>query len=86
MHLDEKKEVKEIDDLIETELKEFEKNHKTLRLLVAGLGDSGKRKVLASLTAKEKWDALEKIHSRSTDVKQDRIVALTQDYNTLRMG
>ena len=40
-------------------------------------------KVLASLTAKEKWDTLEKIHSGSEDVKQDRIAALTQDYNTM---
>ena len=69
MHLDEKKEAKEVEDLSEAELKEFEKNHKALRLLVAGLGNSDKRKVLASLIVKEKWDALEKIHSGSKDVK-----------------
>ena len=49
-----KKQPKEVEDLSEAELKEFEKNHKTLRLLVAGLGDFDKRKVLASLTIKEK--------------------------------
>ena len=76
---------KEIEDLNEVELKEPEKNHKTLRLLTGGLGDSNKRKVLSSLTTKEKWDALEKIHAGSEDVKQDRITALTQDYNNLRM-
>ena len=59
-----KKEAKEVEDPSETELKEFEKNQKALRLLVAGLGDSDKRKVLASLTAKDKWDALERMSSR----------------------
>ena len=75
----------EIEDLNEAQLKELEKNHKALRLLTGGLGDSDKRKFLSSLTAKEKWDALEKIHAGSEDVKQDRISALTQDYNNLRM-
>ena len=49
-------------------VKELEKNHKVLRLLTGGLGDSDKRKVLSSLTTKEKWDALEKIHDGSKDV------------------
>ena len=85
LHLDEKKEAREIRDLSEAELKEFEKNHKALRLLTIGLGDCDKRKVLACLTAKDKWDALEKIHFEFEDVKQDRIAALTQDYNNLCM-
>ena len=75
----------EIEDLSEAQLKELEKNHKALRLLTCGLGDSDKRKKISSLTAKEKWDALEKIHAGSEDAKQDRIYALTQDYNNLRM-
>ena len=66
-----------IEDLSEALLKELEKNHKALRLLTSGLGESDKRKILSSLTAKEKWDALEKIHAGSEDVKQDRISALT---------
>ena len=60
---------KEIEDLNETELKELEKNHKALRLLTRGLGDLDKRNVLSSLTAKEKWDALETIHAGLEDVK-----------------
>ena len=84
-HMDATKQVPlEIEDLSEAQLKELEKNHKALRLLTIGLGDSDK-KILSSLTAKEKWDALEKIHAGSEDVKQDRISALTQDYNNLRM-
>ena len=75
----------EIEDLNEAQLKEREKNHKALRLLTGGLGDQDKKKILSSLTTKEKWDALEKIHAGSEDVKQDRISALTQDYNNLRM-
>ena len=53
LHLDEKKKVKEVEDLSEAELNDFEKNHKALRLLVAGVGDSDKRKVLTSLTVKD---------------------------------
>ena len=37
LHLDEKKEAKEVEDFSEAELKEFEKNYKALRLLVVGL-------------------------------------------------
>ena len=85
-HIDSTKQVPlEIEDPNEAQLKELEKNHKALRLLTCGLGDSDKRKILSSLTAKEKWDSLEKIHAGSEDVKQDRISALTQDYNNLRM-
>ena len=75
----------EIENLNEAQLEELEKNHKALRLLTGGLGDSDKIKVLSSLSAKEKWNALETIHAGSEDVKQDMISALTQDYNNLRM-
>ena len=86
LHMDATKQVPiEIEDLNQAHLKELKKNHKALRLLMEGLGDSDKRKVLSSLTTKEKWDALEKIHAGSEDVKQDRILAHTQDYNNLRM-
>ena len=76
-HIDATKQVPlEIEDLNEAQLKELEKNPKSLRLLTGGLGDSDKRKILSSLTAKEKWDALEKIHAGSEDVKQDKNFAL----------
>ena len=85
-HIDATKQIPlEIEDLNEVQLKELEKNHKALRLLTGGLGESDKRKFFSSLTAKEKWDALEKIHAGSEDVKQDMISSLTQDDNNLRM-
>ena len=44
-HMDATKQVPlEIEDLNKTQLKELEKNHKALRLLTGGLGDSDKRK------------------------------------------
>ena len=53
---------------------------------MSGLGSSDKRKVLSSKIAKEKWDALEKIHQGFANVKQDRIVSLMQDYDNLCMN
>ena len=58
-----------------------EKNMKALKLLTSGLDNSDRRKVLGSLSAKDKWDALVKIYQGSMDVKRDRIAALLQDYN-----
>ena len=44
-HMDATKQVHlEIEDLNEAQLKELEKNHKALRLLTGGLGDSDKKK------------------------------------------
>ena len=69
-HMDAMKQVpKEIEDLDEAQLKELKKDHKALRFLMRGLGDSDKRKILSSLTTKEKWDGLEKIHAGLEDVK-----------------
>ena len=63
-----------------------EKNMKALKLLTSGLDNSDRRKVLGSLSAKDKWDALDKIYQGSTDVKRDRIAALLQDYDNFAMG
>ena len=46
----------------EADFKIAEKNFKALKFVMNGLGPSNKKKVLSSKTAKEKWDALEKIH------------------------
>ena len=52
-HMDATKQVPlEIEDLRKAQLKELEKNHKALRLLTGGLGDSDKRKILSNLTVK----------------------------------
>ena len=59
---------------------------KALKLLTSGLDNSNRRKVLGSLTVKEKWDALAKIYQGSNDVKRDRISALLQDYDNFSMG
>ena len=66
--------------------KKDEKNNKALKLVTSGLSQSDRRKVLASDTAKEKWDALAKIYQGSEDVKRDRISALLQDYDNFAMG
>ena len=63
-----------------------EKNMKALKLLTSGLDNSDRRKVLGSLSAKDKCDALAKINQGSTDVKRDRIAALLQDYDNFAMG
>ena len=62
-----------------------EKNMKALKLLNSGLENSDRRKVLGSLTAKDKWDALAKIYQGSNDVKRYRISALLQDYDKFSM-
>ena len=46
----------------EIDFKVKEKNFKALKIIMSGLSPSDKRKVLSSKTAKEKWDALEKIY------------------------
>ena len=63
-----------------------EKNMKALKLLTSRLDNSDRRKILGSLSAKDKWDALAKIYQCSTDVKHDRIAALFQDYDNFAMG
>ena len=88
-HMDATKQVPlEIEDLSKAQLKEIEKNHRALRLLTGGLGESDKRKILSSLTAKEKWDSLEKIHARSEDINRigfQLYLKITTTYACLRM-
>ena len=69
----------------EADFKVTEKNFKALKFVMSGLGPSTKKKVLSSKTAKEKWDAMEKIHQGTKNVKRDIIVSLMQDYDNLCM-
>ena len=59
---------------------------KALKLLTSGLDNSDRRKVLGSLSTKDKWDTLAKIYQGSIDVKHDRIATLLQDYDNFVMG
>ena len=59
---------------------------KALKLLTSGLDNLDRRKVLGSLSVKDKWGTLTKIYQGSTDVKRDRIAALLQDYDNFVMG
>ena len=56
-----KEEAKPLTSYKEEDFKVAEKNFKALKFVMSGLGQTDKRKVLSSKTAKEKWNALEKI-------------------------
>ena len=75
-----------IKDYTEADYKKVEKNSKVLKLITNGLSATEKRKVLSSLTMKDKWDALEKLYQGSNEVKRDMIATLLHDYNTIVMG
>ena len=49
-----------IEDYTEADYKKAEKNSKALKLITNGLSATDKRKVISSLTAKDKCDTLEK--------------------------
>ena len=71
MKVGEKEEDKPLASNEEADFKVVEKNFKDLKFVMSGLGPSDKKKVLSSKTAKEKWDALEKIHQGIDNVKRD---------------
>ena len=85
MKVGEKEVEKPLASYEDVDFKVAEKNFKALKFVMSGLGLSNKRKFLSSKIVKDKWDALEKIHQGSANVKQDRIVSLMQDYDNLRM-
>ena len=74
-----------IEEYIEADYKKAEKNSKALKLITNGLSATDKRTVLSSLTAKDKWDVLEKLCQGSNKVKRDKIATLLYDYNTIVM-
>ena len=76
MKVGEKEVEKPLASYDEADIKVAEKYFKALKFVMSGLGPFDKRKVISSKTAKEKWDALEKIHQVYVNVKQDRIVSL----------
>ena len=74
------------EDWTETEFKMFEKNSRARKLITAALSPGDQFKVLSFKFAKEKWDALKKIHQGNQDVKRDKIIALEEEFNSLQMG
>ena len=73
-------------DYDETDFKKEEKNHRAIKIIESGLSIGDETKVSPFLTAKEKWEALGRIHQGNLDVKRDRITALLQDWEHLSMG
>ena len=73
------------DDWTEVEFKKFEKNSRAKKLITAALSPEDQFKVLSFKSAKEKWDALKKIHQGNQDVKRDKIIALEEEFNSLQM-
>ena len=57
-----------------------------MKIIESGRSSSDETKVSPFLTAKDKWDALARIHQGNLDVKRDRITALLQDWEHLSMG
>ena len=62
MIVDGKEEAKHLFSYKEDDFKVAEKNFKALKFIISRFGQTNKRKILSSKTAKEKWDALEKIY------------------------
>ena len=85
MKVGEKEVEKPLASYEEVDFKVVKKNFKALMFIMRGLGPSNKKKVLSSKMTKEKWDALEKIHQGTDNVKRDRTVSLMQDYDNHRM-
>ena len=75
-----------IEEYNEAQYKQVKKNNRVIKLIMNGLSATDKRKVLSSLSMKDKWDALEKLYQGSNEVKRDRIATLLHDYNTIVMG
>ena len=85
MKVGEKEVEKPLASYDEADFKVVQKNFKALKFVMSGLGPSDKKKVLSSKIAKKKWDALEKIHQGTENVKRDIIVSRMQDYHNLCM-
>ena len=68
------------------DFKKEEKNHRAVKIIESGLSVNNEAKVASFLTAREKWDALGRIHQGNEDTKRDKITALLTDWENLAMG
>ncbi len=73
-------------DYDENDFKKEEKNHRAVKIIESGLSANDEAKVSSFLTAREKWDALGRIHQGNEDTKRDKIMALLTDWENLAMG
>ncbi|XP_070026436.1 uncharacterized protein [Nicotiana sylvestris] len=79
MVLKDKKEYSDIDR------KAVEKNYRTKKILVCGIGPDEYKRVSVCGSAKEIWEALQTAHEGTTQVKQSKIDMLTTEYELFRM-
>ncbi|XP_070017484.1 uncharacterized protein [Nicotiana sylvestris] len=69
----------------DTNRKAVEKNYRTKKILMCGIGPDEYNRVSACDTAKEIWEALQTAHEGTTQVKQSKIDMLTTEYELFRM-
>ncbi|XP_070036328.1 uncharacterized protein [Nicotiana tomentosiformis] len=65
--------------------KAVEKNFRSKKILVCGIGADEYNRILACQSAKEIWEALQIAHEGTTQVKQSKIDMLTTEYELFRM-
>ncbi|XP_016546242.1 uncharacterized protein LOC107846345 [Capsicum annuum] len=76
------KNTREFDD---KDQKKVEKNYKTKKLLVCGIGPAGYNRNFACENIKEIWDCLKTDHEGTTDMKDSKVYILTTQYETFIM-
>ena len=74
------------DNYDENDHKKEEKNHRAIKIIESGLSSTDETKVASFLTARDKWNALGRIHQGNEDTKRDKITALLSDWENLAMG
>ncbi|XP_075095481.1 uncharacterized protein LOC142173739 [Nicotiana tabacum] len=65
--------------------KAIEKNFRTKKILVCGIGPDGYNRISACQSAREIWEALQTAHEGTTQVKQSKINTLTTECELFRM-
>ncbi|XP_070045230.1 uncharacterized protein [Nicotiana tomentosiformis] len=65
--------------------KSIEKNFRTKKILVCGIGPDEYCKISACQSAKEIWEALQTAHEGTTQFRQSKIDMLTTEYKLFRM-
>ncbi|XP_075086232.1 uncharacterized protein LOC142168954 [Nicotiana tabacum] len=65
--------------------KAIEKNFRTKKFLVCGIGPDEYNRISACQSAKEIWEALQTSHEGTTQVKQSKIDMLTTEYKLFRI-
>ncbi|XP_070013682.1 uncharacterized protein [Nicotiana sylvestris] len=69
----------------EADKKAVEKNFRAKKILVCGIGPEEYNRISTCDTAKEIWEALQKAHEGTIQVKQSKIDMLTTEYELFKM-